>query len=146
MLTVKTLYETDFNRWLEETAILLREGKLERLDIENLLEEIEGMSRSEKSALRSNLEQVLMHLLKWKYQPSKRSNSWKRSIVEHSYRLIEAFEDSPSLKPYFGEVFNKCYQKARVLASTETGLSKQVFPEICPFSEDDVLNPEYLPE
>ncbi|WP_413175412.1 DUF29 domain-containing protein [Anabaena azotica] len=87
MLTVKTLYETDFNLWLEQTAILLKEGKLEQLDIENLLEEIEGMSRKEKDALESNLIRVLQHLLKWKYQSEKRSPSWSYTIIEHSRRL-----------------------------------------------------------
>lgn len=68
MIAVKTLYETDFNLWLEETAFLIKEGKLDRLDIENLLEEIEGMSRREKDAIESNLIRVLQHLIKWNYQ------------------------------------------------------------------------------
>ena len=78
-----TLYETDFNLWLEQTAILLKAGKLNQLDIENLLEEIEGMSRQEKDALESNLIRVLQHLLKWNYQPEKRSPSWSYTIIEH---------------------------------------------------------------
>jgi CRISPR/Cas system CMR subunit Cmr4 (Cas7 group RAMP superfamily) len=90
MLPVKTLYETDFNLWLEETALLLREGRLDQLDIENILEEIEGMSRSEKDALESNLIRVLQHLLKWNYQPEKRSVSWSYTIIEHSRRLNKA--------------------------------------------------------
>ena len=55
MIAVKTLYETDFNLWLEETMVLLKEKKLDQLDIENLLEEVEGMSRSEKDAIENNL-------------------------------------------------------------------------------------------
>lgn len=94
MLTVKTLYETDFNLWLEQTAIFLKEGKLEQLDIENLIEEIEGMSRKEKDALESNLIRILQHLLKWKYQPEKRSPSWSYTIIEHSRRLNKAFKNS----------------------------------------------------
>lgn len=145
MPTTQTLYETDFNLWLEETAHLLKEGKWERLDRENLLEEIEAMGRSEKNALKSNLEKLLLHLLKWKYQPAKRSNSWQYSMTEHCLRLLDTFEDSPSLKRYFDEVFDKCYQNSRLLAARETGLDKQTFPEICPFTKADILNPEYLP-
>jgi hypothetical protein len=145
MLTIPTLYETDFNLWLEETAHLLKEGKWERLDRDNLLAEIEAMGRSEKNALKSNLEKLLLHLLKWKYQPAKRSNSWQYSMTEHCLRLLDTFEDSPSLKGYFDEVFDKCYQNARLLAARETGLDKQTFPEICPFTKADILNPEYLP-
>jgi hypothetical protein len=145
MLTTQTLYETDFNLWLEATAHWLKEGKWERLDRENLLEEIEALGRSEKNALKSNLEKLLLHLLKWKYQPAKRSNSWQYSMTEHCLRLLDTFEDSPSLKRYFDEVFDKCYQNARLLAARETGLDKQTFPEICPFTKADILNPEYLP-
>jgi hypothetical protein len=75
------------------------------VDLANLIEEIESVGRSEKSALVSNLQIVLMHLLKYKYQPEKRSNSWLFTIFEHRDRLLEAFEVSPSLKPYFREVF-----------------------------------------
>jgi hypothetical protein len=97
MIAVKTLYETDFNLWLEETAFLIKEGKLDRLDIENLLEEIEGMSRREKDAIESNLIRVLQHLIKWNYQCQKRSPSWAYTIIEHSRRLNKAFKNSPSL-------------------------------------------------
>ena len=71
MLLLKTLYETDFHLWLEETAQALRDGNLEQLDRENLLEEIEAMGRSDRRSVRRNLEQLLMHLLKWHYQPDK---------------------------------------------------------------------------
>lgn len=141
-----TLYELDFNLWLEQTANLLKQRQLEQLDYDSLIEEIESMERSEKNALESNLEQLLMHLLKWKYQPSKRSNSWQYSITEHSLRLNKAFKKSPSLRIYFEEVFEECYQNARLLASKDTGLNKDIFPVICRFDKQAILNPEYLPE
>jgi hypothetical protein len=125
--TAKKLYDTDFNLWVEETANLLKEGKWEYLDLENLIEEIEAMGRSDKKALKSNLEKLLLHLLKWKYQPSKRSHSWQYSITEQCLRLLEVFEDSPSLKVYFEEVFDQCYQNACLLAARETGLDKKTF-------------------
>lgn len=77
------LYEQDYYLWLEATAKLLREGQLSALDAINLLEEIEDMGRSEKRAVYSNLKVLFMHLLKYKYQPEKRWNSWMASIVEH---------------------------------------------------------------
>lgn len=152
------LYEQDFCSWIETTANLMRKlassqlspeeklNYLSLLDHENLIEEIEAMGRSEKNALESNLEQLLLHLLKWRYQPSKRSNSWKYSITEHGLRILKAFKHSPSLKPYFADVFGDCYQNARLLASRETGLNKETFPMNCPFAESDILNPEYLPD
>ena len=88
---------------------LLREHQLSELDIPHLIEEIEDMERSEKRAVESNLVVILMHLLKYQYQPQKRSNSWKGSIREHRRRLRKLLEDSPSLKPYFQAVFHECY-------------------------------------
>lgn len=61
--TAKKLYDTDFNLWVEETAKLLKEGKWDYLDLENLIEEIEAIGRSDKKALKSNLEKLLLHLL-----------------------------------------------------------------------------------
>jgi hypothetical protein len=87
-----------------------------------------------------------MHLLKYKYQPDKRSNSWLSTIFEHRRRLKEELTESPSLKKYFSEVFSECYQDARKLASLETGLSVDTFPVDCPFTTDEILNQDYLPE
>lgn len=140
MIAVKTLYETDFNLWLEETAFLIKEGKLDRLDIENLLEEIEGMSRREKDAIESNLIRVLQHLIKWNYQSQKRSPSWAYTIIEHSRRLNKAFKNSPSLKHHFDDVFDECYASACQAASVETQLPLATFPSSCPFSKSDVLD------
>ncbi len=140
------LYKEDFQLWLDTTAKMLRERQLNQLDFDNLIEEIESMGRSEKDALESNLVVVLMHLLKYKYQPERRSNSWLSTIYEHRRRIRRAFSKSPSLKNYFNEVFAECYQDARQEASLETGLALEVFPLECPFNVEETLNPDYLPE
>ena len=88
----------------------------------------------------------MLHLLKYKYQPSQRSNSWKASIREHRRRLRKAFQVSPSLKRYFGEVFCECYQDAREQASDETGLSVDTFPAESPFTPEATLDRDYLPD
>ena len=140
------LYERDYYPWLEHTAQLIKEGKFSEVDAANLIEEIEDMGRSEKRAVKSNLVVLLLHLLKYKYQPSKRSNSWKASIREHRRRLRDDFQVSPSLKRYFEEVFNECYQDAREQASDETGLPLDTFPVECSFTASESLNSDYLPE
>lgn len=144
--TDKTLYESDFYLWLATTAQLLRNGNFLELDLDNLIEEIEGMARKEKQALKSNLRILLMHLIKWKYQPSKRTNSWRSTIREHRKRLKDGFDDSPSLKPYYLEIFPDCYQDARELASDETGLTINTFPVASPFTNEEALNENYLPD
>ncbi|MGL5805012.1 MAG: DUF29 domain-containing protein [Xenococcaceae cyanobacterium] len=145
-LTTDNLYDRDYYLWLENTAKLLRTDRLSELDLSNLIEEIEDMGRSEKRAVRSNLTVLLMHLLKYKYQPEKRSESWLRTIVEHRRRLLILLTDSPSLNNYFQEIFNLSYQDARQDAAVETRLSIDTFPLELPFAPENVLNPNYLPE
>ncbi|PSB28138.1 DUF29 domain-containing protein [Stenomitos frigidus] len=140
------LYDRDYYLWLQETAQLLRNGEFARLDVENLVEEIESMGRSDKQAIESNLEVVLMHLLKYKYQPERRSNSWRFTLLEHRNRLTKAFRDSPSLRSYFGQTFDESYQQARKLAAAETGLPNETFPSESPFTPEQSLDADYLPE
>lgn len=96
------------------------------------------MGRSEKRAVYNNLKILLLHLLKYQYQ-REISNSWIASIVEHRQRLKKAFKDSPSLQPYFTEIFDECYQDARELAAAETGLTIDV-PVEAPFTSEAVLS------
>ena len=131
---------------LTKTAQLLRERKFKKVDLDNLIEEIESMGRSEKKAVRSNLRILLTHLLKYKYQSQKRSNSWLFTIVEHRQRIKDSFKDSPSLNRHFIQEFAECYQDARALAAAETGLPIDTFPVDSPFSPEDTIDADYLPE
>jgi hypothetical protein len=140
-----SLYEQDFYLWLQTNINLLKEGNFAEIDLENLLEELESMGRSDKNALKSNLKILLMHLLKYKYQNKKRTNSWLYTIREHRQRLRDTFKTSPSLSRFFVDIFNESYQDARELAADETGLSIQIFPPESPFSKEEVLNPDFLP-
>ncbi|MGK7918767.1 MAG: DUF29 domain-containing protein [Trichodesmium sp.] len=143
---LKNLYERDFLLWTEKTANLLKAGKLSEIDIANLIEEIESMGRSEKRELKNRLIVLLMHLLKWKYQPGKRSESWKNTINEQRISLELLLEDSPSLKPLLPEVFDKSYQRSRLTAAKETGIKIEIFPETSPFTFIETLDFEYLPD
>ena len=144
--TSKNLYDRDYFLWLEQTISQLQQRDFESLDLGNLIEEILSMSRSEKRAIYSNLKIVLMHLLKYKYQPHRRSNSWRSTIREHRQRLQRAFGESPSLKRYFEEILAESYRDAQKLAADETGLSRDCFPSKSPFSATQILDSEYLPE
>lgn len=139
------LYNQDYYLWLENTVKLLLNEKFSEININYLIEELEDMGRSEKRAVSSNLRILLMHLLKYKYQPKKRSNSWLFTIVEHRKRLKVLFKNSPSLKNYYYAVFSETYQDAKDLASAETSLSINNFPDSSPFTPEDVLNENYLP-
>lgn len=140
------LYETDYLKWIETTVKKLQVHDYSNIDWKNLIEEIEDMGRSECRSLKSNLIVVLTHLLKWQYQTQFRSGSWKGNIVEHRRRIREALKDSPSLKPYFEEVFAQCYSDAVEQASAETGLSGEIFPQLYPYTSAEVLDANFLPE
>lgn len=142
----QTLYETDYLQWIETTLEKLRSQDYPNVDWENLIEEIEDMSRSERRSLKSNLIVVLLHLLKWQFQADRRTGSWEGSIIEHRRRVREALSDSPSLQPYLESIFAECYSQAVKQAKAETGLSLEIFPQQCPYQLAEVLNDEFLPE
>ncbi|MCC5606406.1 DUF29 domain-containing protein [Nostoc sp. CHAB 5834] len=139
------LYKTDFYTWTQEQVSLLKAKQWDQLDTVNLIEEIETLGRRERQELRNRLGILLGHLLKWQFQPEKRSNSWLGTIREQRVQIKLLLQDSLSLKPYLNEVFFSVYELGLALAIRETELGEQVFPEICPYTLDQTLNPEFLP-
>ena len=116
----QTLYDTDFNLWIETTVKQLKSGNFHEVDLDNLIEEIESMGKSEKRELKSRFAVLMMHLLKWKYQPSKRSHSWLTTIREQRLQLFLLLQDSPSLKPLLEQEFEQWYQNAKKKAAKDT--------------------------
>lgn len=139
------LYETDFNLWIEETAKTLKAGNFQALDLENLIEEIESMTRSDKRELVNRLKVLIMHLLKLQYQPNKKTRSWRTTINEQRDQIELVLDDSPSLKPYLGLKLDDCYQKAKRDAIAETKLPPSVFPPDCPFTQEQILKAGWFP-
>ena len=140
------LYEQDFYAWANEQAALLRAGKLDSADVENIAEEIESMGRSEKRELVNRLAVLLLHLLKWRYQPGLRGNIWRGSIEEQRLRLDEHLKDNPSLKAQIGSAMVTAYRLASVQADRETGLARATFPQDCPFTVDQVMADDFWPD
>ena len=142
--TPNSLYEQDFYLWIQTTAQQLKKGQFQEIDIISLIEEIESMGRSEKRELKNRFIVLLMHLLKWQYQPEKRSESWRSTITEQRICIEGLLEDSPSLQPLISEVFDDCYQKARLKASDETGIKLNFFPKESPFTPKETLKYSFL--
>jgi hypothetical protein len=140
------LYETDFYAWTQEQVSLLQTQQWEQLDTINLIEEIETLGRKERQELRNRLGLLLGHLLKWQFQPEKRSSSWLGTIREQRVQIKLLLEDSPSLKPYLEQCFLVAYELGLALAIRETQLGDPVFPEQCPYTLDQALNSEFLPD
>ena len=140
-----TTYETDFYLWTQQQADLLRQGAVSALDIENLIEEIDDMGASNRRSLGSFLELVIMHLLKWQYQPQRRGTSWRTSISKGRNAIERTLEYSPSLKRQLPEMIVAEYRRARKEASLETGLPLTAFPDQCPFTIEHITG-DYWPE
>jgi len=137
-------HENDFYAWTQEQAHLLRTGQLHQIDLQNIAEEIEDMGCSERRQLESRLEILIMHLLKWQFQPNLRSRSWQLTIKEQRLRLEKILQKNPSLQPNLTEAIAEVYPLATLSAERETGLS--LFPETCPYSLTEILSTEFLPE
>jgi hypothetical protein len=141
-----SLYDQDYCLWLEDQVARLKAGDAAGVDTANLIEELEDMGANQKTAIKSNLRVVLIHLLKYRYQPDKRSGSWMSTLIEHRARVIDAFSDSPSLRRHALAALPEAYRLARKRAASETGLPPETFPVDCPFELGEVLDQNYLPD
>ncbi|NBC48293.1 MAG: DUF29 family protein [Gammaproteobacteria bacterium] len=139
------LYERDYYRWLSQNAAWLRQGRLSEIDAEHLAEELEDMGRSEARALASHFSVLMLHLLKWQYQPDQRSSSWRGSIFNARRAIAKLLRDSPSLRRRLADLILDEYPDARFNAANETGLDEQLFPEECPYALADLLDTDYWP-
>ena len=139
-------YDKDFYAWSLHNAALIREGKLSEVDFEHVAEEIESMGKANRRELISRLAVLLAHLLKWKFQPGLRGNSWKYTIKTQRFEVRDILNESPSLNHELDEKLNHAYEKALILAVEETGLSQNAFPETSPFSLAEALNENFFPE
>lgn len=140
------LYEQDFYAWANEQAALLRSGLLSAADIDHIAEEIESMGKAEKRELESRLKVLLMHLLKWLYQPAGQCTSWRLMIKEQRREVISHLRDNPSLKARLSETIADAYGVAIFAAARETSLSEEIFPAECPWSFDQIMDPTFWPE
>lgn len=138
-------YQSDFYSWTQEQAALLKAGRLQELDIENLIEEIETMGRSEKRELESRLSVLLVHLLKWQYQPVRRSRSWQLTIDEQRLQFARVLTDNPELKSQLEPIIKDAYSLAVIRSSKETALEKNVFPDTCPWDVTQILDEGFYP-
>lgn len=139
-------YQNDFYQWTQQQADLLRQGAFSELDVENLIEEIETTGRSQRDAIGSHLVIILMHMLKWRYQPERRSTtSWRDSVVNGRIQIDDLLENNPSLNSKVQSLIERGYPKARRYASRETDLPLATFPEECPFTIEQITG-DYWPE
>jgi DNA-binding transcriptional regulator YdaS (Cro superfamily) len=138
-------YDQDYFAWLDDQVNHLAAGRFSSLDLNNLIDEIRDLGRAEKREIQSRLGVLLIHLLKWWRQPEKRSGSWRATMIEQRARILKRLQESPSLRNFPGEILEEEYHLARASAAAETDLNESVFPKNCPFTIDQVLDPDFLP-
>lgn len=141
----ETLYEQDFYAWLQDQAAKLRQRSRNDLDWDNLAEEIESVGRSERKEIETRLAQLVLHLLKWQFQPGRRSESWRVSISEQRIWIPGIIENSPSLKAYPSRVFRRAYDTGRRWAVRETGLASAAIPTEPTFTAAQALDGRFWP-
>jgi hypothetical protein len=144
--STRPTYETDFAAWAFSQADLLRQEHFDALDLENLIEELETLGRSEYRAFESALTRLTQHLLKWQYQADKRSKSWLSTIREQRRQIAKLLRDNPSFKARLAEAIAEGYSDGRGDAAFETDLPLASFPEQCPYSWEQLVNQDWLPE
>jgi len=145
-MATASLYDLDFYGWTQKQADLIRAGKISGLDLGNILEEIETMGRSEKRSLKNRLAVLLMHLLKWQYQPSFQGKSWALTIQEQRIQVRDIIQDSPSLKSVLAQTIENAWEEAKIKAERETGIDQKIFPVQCPWSFAQMLDDAFWPE
>lgn len=140
-------YDTDIALWSTRQADALRRRASNEIDWENVAEEIESLSRSDKREIRNRLAVICEHLLKWQFQPDARSNSWRRSVSDARDAIADIIEDSPTLAGYpasrLSEPHGGAYARGRKGAALETGIAD--LPATCPWTIEQVRDPDFWP-
>ena len=143
------LYEKDYYLWIEKTISLLENHQFSDLDLDNLIEEISDMGKSQRQSLKSYLTRLLEHLLKlvyWQSELEYNQRGWKNEIRNFRLQIQQIIEDSPSLKAYLSEILLPCYQNARKLFLDLSGMAENLvsLAPICTIEQ--ALNEDWFPE
>jgi hypothetical protein len=145
-MTNQASYDTDFDAWAQQQAAALRAKDWAQLDIEHLAEEVEELRKTERRGVRSQLRLILSHLLKWVYEPQKRTDSWRSTIANGRVLVQEDLEDNRSLARELTALEDWAYPRARRDAAKDTGLPLATFPDVCPWPLAQVLDEDFWPE
>lgn len=138
-------YEEDFYGWILANTTLLKNGKFNEADMENIIEEMESMGRSAENQLTRRFSLVLMHLLKWQYQPTLQGKSWQVTLREQRRSSRRLINKNPSLKTKINDCLVEAYEDAIDEAIKETGLDEKMFPSECPYTLEQILDDSFYP-
>jgi Lhr-like helicase len=140
------LYEMDRAAWLTRQVELIKSGRFALVDQEHLLEELEAEVGNYRREIKRRLRVLIAHLLKWKYQPDRRSSSWRGTIRVQRIDIADLLKDNPSLRQTVRQAIEDAYSDAVKLAADETGMLEDAYPASCEWEESELLNPDFWPE
>ena len=145
-MTIKDLYDRDLYEWATRNAELLRSGRLAEADIEHVAEEIEDVASSQRREIQSRLRTLLAHLLKHRNEPqSDAVRGWRATIRVQRREMRDLLRHAPSLRRILENSVDEAFADALLQAADETGLPPTRFPKRCPFTLDQLLDPDYFP-
>lgn len=136
----RTRCADDLYTWVQEQVALLRAGRVDALDLDNIAEELSDVGSEQYDKLESAIDVLLAHALKWDHQPERRSRSWSLTIAEQRVRIDRQLRRNPGLKSRVGEAIEDGFRLARLRAAREMRRSPETLPAECPYSWDDILN------
>ncbi len=146
MNQLATEYDSDFHAWIQHHITLLKEGRFGEIDAEHLILELEDMGKSNLRDLESRFIILIAHLLKWQFQPDKRSNSWSSSINEQRVRIARLLRKTPSLKRELYNAIEDALPDTLEIAVDDTTLPPSIFPNKCPYTIEQLLDKTFYPE
>jgi Domain of unknown function DUF29 len=140
-------YDTDFYAWTQAQAAALRAKDWAAVDIEHLAEEVDDLGASIRKGIVSQLERLLVHLLKWRYDPAQDPRRlWRLSILDARHEISKDLATNRTLRGFPAERLAEAYRYARRVAAIETELPPVTFPEACEWTVNQVLDEDFLPE
>ena len=138
-------YETDALIWTDTQIALLRAGKFDQLDVENIISELGYQVRKDKREVATRIRRLLHHLLKYQFQPVRICNSWRQTIKTQRNQIEVVLKEMPSLRRMLDEYMAYAYPRAVNDAAEETHLPISVFPVESPYSIEQLLDPNFFP-
>lgn len=145
-ITRKILYESDFLLWTQDTIDKLKAKDFDHVDLENLIEEIESLGKSDKKEIRSRLTTLLEHLLKRIYVGMPQEfNGWERTIRNQRTGIELALIDSPSLRTMWDSAFDIAFRLALREVKKEYAKQGYKIPDTWQFGRDidSMLNVDF---
>jgi len=142
--TLSSIYEEDYQQWLDKTVLLLKNRQVDSLDYEHLIEELEALGREQKNTVESLLIQVIQHLLFYQYWSSEREDNerhWRGELI--GFRTQLELRLTTNLRNHLSNRLDYLYGKARKMAEVKTDLK---LPSENPYTLADILDEDWLPE